>query len=186
MSTRAGLLLAAAAIACAAVASAQSPAPAPERKWQPLARDGVHDPRSPGVKQLQEPRDALVVLPPDTAGNQVRWVDALEKGSINPRTNIKPETNVRVLEGDIIMSRHGSIKAVRFPHRAHTLWLDCSNCHEKIFVSKIGANQISMMRILNGELCGQCHGAVAFPLSECSRCHSVPKGSLATAAGQGK
>ena len=179
---RGALPLVVLAIAWATAALAEAPA----RKWQPLARDGVHDPRSPGVKQLQEPREALAVLPPDGAGNQVRWVEALEKGSINPRTSIKPETNVRVLDGDIIMSRHGSIKAVRFPHRAHTLWLDCSNCHEKIFVSRIGANQISMMRILNGELCGQCHGAVAFPLSECSRCHSVPKDSLPKAAEKGK
>jgi hypothetical protein len=24
-----------------------------------------------------------------------------------------------------------------------------------------------------GEHCGRCHGAVAFPLTECTRCHSV-------------
>ena len=40
-------------------------------QWQPLARDGVHDPRSPAIKQLQQPRDALSKLTPDTPGR--RW-----------------------------------------------------------------------------------------------------------------
>jgi c(7)-type cytochrome triheme protein len=63
---------------------------------------------------------------------------------------------------------------VRFPHRQHTLWLDCSMCHEELFKSKAGANQFSMLAMLNGEQCGRCHGAVSFPLTECNRCHSVP------------
>jgi c(7)-type cytochrome triheme protein len=129
---------------------------------------------------LQEPREALSALPPDVVGNQVRWVAALEQDVINPRTSLLPETVVRVLDSDIIMSRNGSLKAVRFPHREHTLWLDCSNCHEKLFVSKAGANRISMYRILQGELCGQCHGAVAFPLTECGRCHSVSRETLSS------
>jgi c(7)-type cytochrome triheme protein len=154
------------------------------RQWSALAKDGLHDPRSPAVGQLQEPRDALSVLPPDIVGNQVRWVEALAGGSINPRSSIRPETDVRVLESVIVMSRYASLKAVRFPHREHTLWLDCSNCHEKIFVSKAGANRITMMRILQGELCGQCHGAVAFPLTECGRCHSVAVGDLPPGPGR--
>jgi c(7)-type cytochrome triheme protein len=68
--------------------------------------------------------------------------------------------------------------AVKFPHRQHTLWLDCSNCHNGLFKDKIGANKFSMVAILNGEQCGLCHGAVAFPLTECNRCHSVPNESL--------
>ena len=172
----------AAAIAVFALAASAAEAP-PGPRWNPIARDGVHDPRSPAVGQLQEPREALSVLPPDIVGNQVRWVEALDRGRINPRTSLKPETEVRVLDADIIMSRYGSLRAVRFPHRAHTLWLDCSNCHEKIFVSKAGANPITMLRILSGEFCGQCHGAVAFPLTECGRCHSVSKNAPGAPAG---
>lgn len=160
------------------------PADPPARRWQDLAKDGVHDPRSPAIRQLQEPREALAPLPADVVGNQVRWVEALDAGRINPRTSLRPETQVRVLESEIVMSRNGSLKAVRFPHREHTLWLDCSNCHEKLFVSKAGANRISMFRILQGELCGQCHGAVAFPLTECGRCHNVSRDSLPQAARQ--
>ncbi len=147
-------------------------------QWLPLAKDGLHDPAGPGIKLLQQPAEALSKLPYDSAGNQVRWVKALEQGSIEPRSNLLPGTQVRVLDQDLIVARNGSMPAVLFPHRAHTLWLDCSNCHEALFKSKAGANKFSMTAILNGEQCGLCHGAVAFPLTECNRCHSVPNASL--------
>lgn len=147
---------------------------AEQRQWRPLNNDGVHDPASPAVKLLQDPAEALSKLPPDTTGNQVRWVEALEKGSINPRTNVFPETKVTVLDLDVFLSLRGGMPIVRFPHRQHTEWLDCANCHEHLFKSKAGANKFSMFQILQGEQCGVCHGAVAFPLTECNRCHSVP------------
>ena len=146
--------------------------------WQPLEKDGLHDPANPGIALLQQPAEALAPLPRDTAGNKVRWVAALESGAINPRTNLFPETQVRVLDQDIIISKFGSMPAVKFPHRQHTLWLDCANCHNGLFKDKIGANKFSMQAILNGEQCGVCHGAVAFPLTECNRCHSVSNASL--------
>lgn len=151
-----------------------APAAADDRKWLPLAKDGIHDPTNPALRLKQEPAEALSKLPPDTAGNLVNWVRALESGAIAPRTNILPETDVRVRDDEIIVSKFGSMPAVVFPHRPHTLWLDCSNCHEKLFVSKAGANRFSMQKILDGEQCGVCHGAVAFPLTECNRCHSLP------------
>lgn len=155
------------------------------RRWLPIGKDGIHDRRSPAIDLLQEPREALAPLPADTAGNQVRWVEALEQGAINPRTNIHPETKVRLLETDVYLNVSGSVPIVRFPHRAHTLWLDCSNCHEALFRSKAGATDISKLAILRGEQCGLCHGAVAFPLTECKRCHNTPRqppigGSAAT------
>jgi c(7)-type cytochrome triheme protein len=145
------------------------------RRWNALEHDGVHDPKSPAVQILQQPRDALSALPADSAGNLVNWIEALEKGYINPRTNVFPETNVRIRETDVLLNLRGSTPIVKFPHRSHTLWLDCSNCHEHLFKSEAGANRFSMERILAGEQCGVCHGAVAFPLTECARCHSVPR-----------
>ena len=140
----------------------------------PLAKDGVHDPANPGTKLLQEPGDALAKLPPDAVGNRIRWVQALEQGLIAPRTNILPETKIKVLDLDILMPRTGEMPMVRFPHKQHTEWLDCSNCHETLFKSKTGSTkQMNMFQILQGEYCGLCHGAVAFPLTECNRCHSV-------------
>jgi c(7)-type cytochrome triheme protein len=159
------------AFAAAALAAATSP-------WLRLENDGLHDPKNPAIGLLQQPADALSALPRDSAGNMVNWVKAIESGAINPRTNILPETQVRVRDDEIIIAKYGSMPAVKFPHRPHTLWLDCANCHDKLFKAKAGANRFSMTAILNGEQCGVCHGAVSFPLTECNRCHSVPNASL--------
>lgn len=146
-------------------------------KWLSVGADGIHDPRSPAVGVLQEPREALAALPHDTAGNQVRWVQALDQGKIQPRSNIQPETRVTLRLTDVLLKNTGQMPMVRFPHRQHTAWLDCSNCHDQLFKQTAGATQINMMLILQGEQCGLCHGAVAFPLTECDRCHSVHRES---------
>ncbi|HJV81300.1 c(7)-type cytochrome triheme domain-containing protein [Noviherbaspirillum sp.] len=140
----------------------------------PLAKDGVHDPAGPGIKLLQQPNDILPKLPQDVVGNNVRWVKALEEGAIAPRTNILPETQIRVLDLNVLLPRTAEMPMVLFPHKQHTEWLDCSNCHEAIFPYKAGATKgLNMFAVLQGEFCGRCHGAVAFPLTECKRCHSV-------------
>lgn len=145
-------------------------------EWAPLARDGIHDPKSRAVKVLQQPEEALSRLTPDNAGNQVRWVQALDKTEIRPREKLFAKTEVRKLDRDIILDVKGGMPAVRFPHRQHTEWLDCVNCHDGVFKMQTGATKITMFNILQGEQCGICHGAVAFPLTECMRCHSIAKG----------
>lgn len=142
----------------------------------PLAKDGLHDPATPAIKLLQEPREALAGMPRDTTGNGVLWVKALQQGLIDPRTNILPDTPIRVLDQNVLMTRTAEAPLVLFPHKQHTEWLDCSNCHESLFKSKAGATPgLNMFAILQGEFCGRCHGAVAFPLTECNRCHSVQR-----------
>jgi c(7)-type cytochrome triheme protein len=149
-----------------------------EQLWKPLASDGLHDPESPAIGVLQEPAVALSLLPQDSAGNKVDWIEALREQYIEPRTNIFPETEIKVIDLDIIMAKTGEMPLVRFPHKPHTEWLDCNNCHDRIFIEKVDANPISMFAILNGEFCGVCHGAVSFPLTECNRCHSVTRSSF--------
>ena len=143
-------------------------------KWPPLAADGIHDPGNPALDLLQEPAEALSQLPPDAVGNKVNWIQALRQGYIEPRTNIHPETKVKLRETELIMKNTGSSNYVRFPHKAHTEWLDCSNCHDRLFARELGKTPMTMLAILSGEYCGRCHGALAFPLTECNRCHSVP------------
>lgn len=146
-----------------------------QQSWLPIAEDGLRNPASPAVNVLQPPGEALSKLAPDTAGNMVRWVQALEQGQIEPRSSIYPDTQVEVYDSDVYLNLRGGMPVVRFPHREHTLWLACSNCHDGIFKKEAGSNQLSMFMILQGEQCGVCHGAVAFPLTECSRCHSVSR-----------
>ncbi|MEO5349335.1 MAG: hypothetical protein H7836_06790 [Magnetococcus sp. YQC-3] len=141
--------------------------------WARLEADGLHDPKGGAIQDLQQPAEALAPLPRDVVGNNVRWVEALRTGAINPRTNILPDTKIQVLDLDLIYPNTGNYNFVRFPHKAHTEWLDCKNCHDKIFGTKYRSTPIAMSKILDGQQCGQCHGAVAFPLTECNRCHSV-------------
>lgn len=152
-----------------------------ERSWRTIAADGIHDPANPSVALLQEPAEALSVLPKASEGNQVDWVAALSTQAIAPRTNVFPETNIQVLDLDIMFEDTAGMPLVLFPHRQHTEWLDCSNCHNKIFKQQQGANDVGMLDVLQGEYCGQCHGAVSFPLTQCFRCHSVDRKSTAKA-----
>ena len=156
-------------MATAAVVSADN------RKWDLIVNDGLHDPNSPAVGVLQEPGEALSALPPDAhdAGNKVNWPKAIENGYINPKTSRDGKYKMKVLDLDILLTSTREMPMVLFPHIKHTVWLDCANCHEKIFKMKAGATPINMYKILMGEYCGLCHGAVAFPLTQCLRCHSV-------------
>lgn len=143
-------------------------------KWTPLAKDDLHDPKGPAITLLQEPGEGLSALPPDKVGNLVNWVQAITQGVISPR-RVKSQLGdpLPMLQTEILMDKQGSMDMVLFPHKVHTIWLECSNCHPAIFEAKVGANNIRMEKILNGEQCGLCHGAVAFPPTNCSRCHSV-------------
>jgi len=154
-------------------------------KWQLLKEDGLHDPSNPSLEILQEPTEALGALQPDSAGNKVNWVTALQAGEIHPRGNLDGDKVSEILELDIVMTATTPLRHVIFPHKPHTEWMTCSTCHEELFVSKIGANPINMGRILAGEYCGRCHGAVSFPLTECDRCHSVKPENITTAPPSG-
>jgi len=142
-------------------------------KTEALATDGIHDPSNDAIRALQEPAEALSAFPLDRRGG-VDWVKALALGIIEPRADLKGEGQMQVMDLDILFKDTGEMPWVKFPHKAHTQWLACSNCHPDIFVMKQGANQPSMDGILAGEHCGRCHDKVAFALWTCERCHNVP------------
>lgn len=149
--------------------------------WLPIMADGLHDPTGPGARMLQNPAEALFYLPAAFSGNKVRWVDALDEGYIEPLPSIRnKDYQMQVLDLDVMRTRTAEMPMVLFPHRKHTIWLECGNCHEWLFKSKAGATRFGMFDVLSGEFCGRCHGAVAFPLTECFFCHSVRRSSLKT------
>lgn len=146
-----------------------------------LADDGVHDPENPGVKILQQPKSALIRLENGKAGNYVDWVKTLDKDVINPLVLLHDrDEKPLVMDLNIVREVKGSMPDVVFPHRQHTQWLDCTNCHPDIFIPQKGANQISMAEIILGQKCGVCHGKVAFPVTECRRCHSKSNKTIKT------
>jgi len=156
------------------------------RQNPPPTEDGIHDPKNDGTHQLQAPRSAYEGLPRASAGNRVNWVAALEEKRITPRWDrADPKAAGLVLDFNIVREVKGSMPDVVYPHKQHTEWLDCSNCHPAIFIPQKGANQISMASILLGEKCGVCHGKVAFPVSECRLCHSKKKDLAGSASATG-
>lgn len=142
----------------------------------PPPEDGIHDPGNDGTHALMPPQTAFASLPKSFAGNRVNWVQAIGTNKINPRWDRNdPKAEPVVMDLNIVREVKGSMPDVVYPHKQHTQWLDCSNCHPAIFVPQKGANSISMAAILLGEKCGVCHGKVAFPVSECRLCHSKKK-----------
>lgn len=139
----------------------------------PLGQEGIYDPINPGLQFLQQPDLALRELPQDRAGNFVNWVEALEGRYIEPRKGLKADMTMNPINMDVLMTKTASMPHVKFPHRAHTSWLGCNNCHPAIFLPHKDGNPITMYSILKGEFCGVCHGKVAFPVTDCFRCHNT-------------
>nr|WP_241242413.1 c(7)-type cytochrome triheme domain-containing protein [Thalassotalea sp. G2M2-11] len=149
----------------------------PPSEWNPAPfEDGIHDPDGEGAYTLQAPKEAFSQLNKASSGNRVDWMKSLDNKKIMPRYDRLDETKKPfVMDLNIVREVKGSMPDVVYPHKQHTEWLDCSNCHPDIFIPKKGANQISMASILMGEKCGVCHGKVAFPVSDCRKCHSKKK-----------
>jgi len=137
-----------------------------------------YDPGNPAFPLLQKANEALAGFPVDNFGT-VEWMAALRSGLIAPRADLEGKGRMEVLDMDIVMKNTRQMPYVLFPHRAHTQWLDCSNCHPAIFQSKAGAHQITMNDIFRGEYCGKCHDRIAFvTFFSCERCHRVPHGEI--------
>ena len=137
------------------------------------SNDGIHDNNNNAILTLQDPTRAMANFPRDRR-NQVDWVAALEMGLIEPRADLKGERNMLTMDMDIVMKNTQYMPWVRFPHKQHTEWLACENCHPAIFLPQEHANSISMNKVLRGKFCGVCHDKVAFAIFICERCHSVP------------
>jgi len=142
----------------------------------PIAEDGIHDPTNiTAMFGLQLPEVAMGAFPRDSGG-LTDWVQALDKGHIAPRSDLEGTgADLKTFDLDIVFSDTDAMPKVLFPHRQHTAWLTCTNCHPAIFKKKKGSSNIKMSDVLHGKFCGVCHGKIAFaPTKNCMRCHSVP------------
>lgn len=153
----------------------EAPADVPPAEEVPLA-----EPTAPAVleelPQEQEQQPIAFNYLPKAKMGYIDWVEAIKQGIIDPKESLDPNTvTMRPLDFDIIFKVKGDLPDVIYPHYPHTIWLDCRNCHPGIFLMKAGSNPVTMEKILQGEFCGRCHGTVAFPVSDCFRCHSRPK-----------
>lgn len=143
---------------------------------------GVGDPNKPAGAAYQAGRGwhpaalAGANLPKDKYG-LIDWAKLVREKLVKPRHSLDPaEEEMPPLPMDVLIEAKGDFVAnVIFPHEMHTYWLKCEVCHPKIFVPSAGQNKMSMVEIVQGQWCGRCHGKVAFPLSDCKKCHTSPK-----------
>ena len=150
----------------------------PAEKNLPPAEDGIHDAENDNTYVLQPPKIAFDSLVRSDFGNYVDWIKSLREQKISPRTErMGGGEEAMIMDLDIIREVRGSMPNVVFPHKGHTEWLQCSNCHPDIFIPQQGANRMNMAGILLGQKCGVCHGKVSFPIvtTTCRLCHSQAK-----------
>lgn len=152
---------------------------APEQSV-PAARRAIDsinflDEDNPDRLRLQRIEEATRNLPYDANGFP-DWMKALNNGLIKPRSSLTGKEKMEVLDLDVIMRNTKEMPFVKFPHRSHTEWLACSNCHPDPFQAKAGSSEIRMANIFRGQFCGKCHDRVAFiTFFSCQRCHSQPQ-----------
>lgn len=130
------------------------------------------------------PTLASDVLPKDKYG-LVNWAKAVKDNLITPRASFDPDDEEMIMDMNVLIeTKSDFINNVVYPHYIHTWWLPCTVCHPKIFIPSRGQNNMSMTKIADGQFCGRCHGKVAFPLTDCTRCHVLPKGKPAPESGK--
>ena len=112
-------------------------------------------------------------FPTTMYGNEIDWVQSLQRGLISPRRFLKEEPLVMSFDRTIeLQAEMRRIPPAYFPHKAHLDWMNCDMCHPTVFnIKKKGTENFSMNAILEGKFCGACHLNVAFPIDDCNRCH---------------
>lgn len=128
----------------------------------------------PPIEEVRTPDSVKSLLPRDHAGN-IDWMEALRTGVIKPRSTAPGDSSPPIeptfrFGYDFYFPGPSEAFDAFFPHSAHTEWASCEHCHSRIF--RYRDTSIQMADVLQGRYCGECHGAVAFPVTTgCERCH---------------
>ncbi len=118
-------------------------------------------------------------FPKERFGNGINWEKAEEDGYIKlvdflEGVSVK-RPNLAIQKDFSLAPKAAGMPEIVFSHKKHTVWNGCELCHPEIFIGvKKGTTKFSMVDIYEGKYCGACHGAVAFPLLDCQRCHTQP------------
>jgi c(7)-type cytochrome triheme protein len=118
-------------------------------------------------------------LPKARYGNGIDWEKAEELGMVKPADYLEGVSIKKPSLGNqkdfAIGSKVEGMPDIIFSHKKHTVWNGCELCHPEIFVGiKKGSTKYSMVDIFENKYCGVCHVNVAFPLTDCQRCHAKP------------
>ena len=122
-------------------------------------------------------RQFIKKLPKDRQGNGIDWEEAEAKGLVSPTDYIEglsvPGPDMAEVADFELSSKIEGMPDIIFSHEKHTVWNGCEVCHPEIFLGvKKGATTYSMIDLFEGRYCGVCHDTVAFPQTDCQRCHT--------------
>lgn len=117
-------------------------------------------------------------LPKGRFGNKVDW-EAAELSHKITLTDTLPEISVKraalaVPKDYILEAKIDGLPQIIFSHKKHATWNGCELCHPEVFSVKAGSTKFTMQDIFSERYCGLCHGSVAFPSTDCQRCHVNP------------
>ena len=119
-------------------------------------------------------------MPTERFGNGINWEKAEREGKIALTDYIEgvsaPRFKLNSIKEMVIKGKVAGMPDIIFSHTKHTVWNGCELCHPDIFGIKKGGTPFTMDDIFKGKSCGTCHNSVAFPLTDCQRCHSLPVG----------
>ena len=118
-------------------------------------------------------------LPKARSGNGIDWEKAESENLIDPVDYLEGISikgpKLASVDDMALESKVEGMPDIIFSHAKHTVWNGCEVCHPEIFLGvKKGATQYSMIDLFQGKYCGVCHDRVAFPQTDCQRCHSEP------------
>ncbi len=115
-------------------------------------------------------------FPKARLGNGIDWEAAEQKGIIKPIDFVEGVSirrpKMAVQKDFALAPKLAGMPEIIFSHAKHTVWNGCEVCHPEIFNLKRGATKITMVDIFEGKYCGACHMTVAFPTTDCNRCHT--------------
>ncbi|MBI5741474.1 MAG: hypothetical protein HZA16_12270 [Nitrospirae bacterium] len=116
-------------------------------------------------------------FPKGRFGNGIDWEKTEAEGLVKPvdfLEGVSIKRQAITAQKDFALSpKLEGMPDIIFSHKKHTVWNGCELCHPEIFVGvKKGSTKYSMIEIFDGKYCGVCHTSVAFPLTDCQRCHT--------------
>lgn len=135
----------------------------------------------PNVALSEEFASFAQKMPAEKFGNGINWEKAEREGKIKLTDYLEgvsaPRAKMKIKSDLTIKGTLEGMPDIIFSHTKHTVWNGCELCHPDIFGIRKGGTNYSMAEIFEGKYCGACHTSVAFPMTDCRRCHAKPVGS---------
>ncbi len=133
----------------------------------------------PNLKKESDFETFAEKMPKERYGNGINWEQAEQTGLIKPVDFIEgvsiKKAPLATQKDFALVSKIEGIPDIIFSHKKHTIWNGCEVCHPEIFIGmKKGADKYTMVDLFQGKYCGVCHDTVAFPQTDCQRCHAKP------------